>query len=231
MSIELDNRFGLRADYRHPKRPRSTPELAFSATAPTAPITAATAYSSAKTQSRLMFTDYLIKPVQRICKYHLLLDQLKVKKSAPYVRQRGTSASYEVGSHIDTLITRASDSMRLVVDSVNDDRRRHEYHFKSLLIASRMAPYSPLSSEFLRSLGACLLAGALDVVYHRPPTLVPMKAKYLGVFLYAVGYLVLTKVVKGRLYDPSYWFPLDGFEVINQEIDDRRLIIIVLMHR
>jgi hypothetical protein len=136
-----------------------------------------------------MFTDYLIKPVQRICQYHLLLDQLKVKKPN---KQSGTGAFHEIGSQTDALVARASDLMRSAVDSVDDDRRRHEYHF------------------------------ALDVIYLRPSTSAVIKAKYLGVFLYVGGYIVMTKVVKGRMYDPFHWFPLNGFEVVDQKADHRK---------
>lgn len=114
----------------------------------------------------------------------------------------------------------ATNAMRVVVDSVNDDRRRHEYQSKTMLVASRIST-SLLPLEFVQSLGACLLVGALDVVYHRPTSSNATKAKYLGTFLYADGYLVLTKVAKTKVYDPMHWFSLIGFEVVDQEDDDR----------
>ncbi|TCD67502.1 hypothetical protein EIP91_012307 [Steccherinum ochraceum] len=169
---------------------------------------------------RLKFMDYLIKPVQRICKYPLMLDQLK---------SGGDVAAVE----------RACAAMRSVVALVDDASMRQAHSVKSALIVSRIAPslpvqaprsaspsspvYSPveerpssLTAEFLTSLGACLLSGALDIVQH-PSS----RARYLGSFLYVGGYLVMVKITKGgRVYEPKYWFSLSGFELIDDETDD-----------
>ncbi|KAI9000707.1 hypothetical protein BD414DRAFT_10781 [Trametes punicea] len=73
-----------------------------------------------------------------------------------------------------------------------------------------------LTAEFVSSLGPCTLAGALDVLQHPAH-----RAKYLGAFLYAGGYCILVKVVKGgRAYEPRHWFPLGGVEVVDVEEDD-----------
>ncbi|OSD04518.1 hypothetical protein PYCCODRAFT_1465988 [Trametes coccinea BRFM310] len=74
-----------------------------------------------------------------------------------------------------------------------------------------------LTAEFVSSLGPCMLAGALDVLQPASAN----RAKYLGAFLYAGGYCVLVKVVKGgRAYEPKHWFPLGGVEVVDVEEDD-----------
>ena len=199
---------------------------------------------------RLAFLDHMIKPVQRICKYHLLLDQLKSRvPSYSYSQQwieggsdlSGPNPGVDMDITLDpaelfsagqteSLVSHACEAMHEVVNSVNDDRRKHEDRWKSLLIASRTIPssaassspssYPQLTSEFLVTLGNCSMSGALDVIYHRPTTSTTTKAKYLGVFLYEQGYLALVKVGKSKTYDPQHWFPLKDFDVLDLNDED-----------
>ena len=199
---------------------------------------------------RLEFLDHMIKPVQRICKYHLLLDQLKSRVPSHPQSQQWTEGGSEYsrpnpGVDVDTtfdhaeifstgqtesLVSHACEAMREVVNSVNDDRRKHEDRWKALLIASRIIPspvgsyssppHPQLTSEFLTTLGNCLMSGALDVIYHRPTTSTMTKAKYLGAFLYEQGYLALVKVGKGKAYEPQHWFPLKDFDVFDLNDED-----------
>jgi hypothetical protein len=196
----------------------------------------------------------MIKPVQRICKYHLLLDQLKSRVPGhPHSHQRtegGTSYSHpdphaDVDGIVDpaelfsagqteSLVTHACDAMRKVVNSVNDDRRKHEDRWRAFLIASRtvsppaastsLPSYSQLTSEILMTLGNCLMCGALDVIYHRPTTSTMRKAKYLGAFLYEQGYFALVKVGKGKTYEPQHWFLLKDFDVLDLNDEDGKFL-------
>ena len=186
---------------------------------------------------RLELLDHMIKPVQRICKYHLLLDQLKSRVPSHPPSQQWTEGGEDTDVTFDTvesfsagqtesLVSHACEAMREVVNSVNDDRRKHEDRWKVLLIASRTVPLpttsssSQLTSEFLMTLGNCSMSGALDVIYHRPTTSTMTKAKYLGAFLYEQGYLALVKVGKGKTYEPQHWFPLKDFDVLDLNDED-----------
>ena len=184
---------------------------------------------------RLEFLDHLIKPVQRICKYHLLLDQLKSRVPSHPHPTAGADATFDhaellTAGQTESLVSHACEAMRTVVNSVNDDRRKHEDRWKTLLIASRAVPPPATSSsspshpqmtpEFLMTLGNCSMSGALDVIYHRPTTSTMTKAKYLGAFLYEQGYLVLVRVGKGKAYEPQHWFPLRDFDVLDLNDED-----------
>lgn len=176
---------------------------------------------------RIAFTDYMIKPVQRICKYPLLLDQLLPSKA-----MRTLSQNADVRSDVDVIVESAAQAMRHVATSVDEARRRQEIAIQSALIFNRIfngaaSASSPSSSQtltpdFLASLGNCLLSGSLDLMHYHPNRpfgqTSSIKAKYFGAFLYSGGYLILVKVSKGKKYEPKHWFSLVDFEV--SDVDD-----------
>ena len=185
---------------------------------------------------RLAFMDYMIKPVQRICKYPLLLDQLKPGKS---VRALSVSRPI-VRSDVNVVVESAIQAMRHVASSVDEARHRQDVAIQSSLIVSRISLATPVSGSsylssvhpafqtltptFLSSLGTCLLAGSLDVMHYesfKASSISPnINAKYLGAFLYMGGYFILVKVYKGKVYEPRHWFSLADFDIIDVTEDD-----------
>jgi len=186
--------------------------------------------------------DYLIKPVQRICRYTLLLGQLldhPRSTGGGSSARESTSASNPEGASPDVVVSvmqSALNAMRAVASSVDEARRRQDIAVKSSLIASRIsqgltlatASYSKpalqnLSFDFLSSLGSCHLAGSLDVIHYHglnASSNGTVRAKYLGAFLYPGGYLVLAKVHKIRTYEPKHWFSLAGFDLVDSTEDE-----------
>ncbi|KAG8933495.1 hypothetical protein FRC01_008921 [Tulasnella sp. 417] len=162
------------------------------------------------TLSRLRLIDFLIKPVQRICKYPLLLTQLQ-----------GTMAAANLPSTADvdlvSLLGLALGTMKHVVGQVDEARKERETMIRSSLVLSRVEPHPVLSASLLETLGPSLLIGSLEVIYHHPvfaPLKPPMRARYYGVFLYP-GYLVMAKIRRAKTYDVRQWFPLQGGELVD----------------
>ncbi|PPQ77667.1 hypothetical protein CVT25_011102 [Psilocybe cyanescens] len=181
-----------------------------------------------KATPRIAFTDYMIKPIQRICKYPLLLDQLLPSKAL-----RTLGRNIDAQSDVDVIVESAAQAMRHVATCVDEARHRQEIAIQSALILSRICLGSALTytsssvqvltPEFLASLGNCLLSGSLDLMYYHPSRPLnqssSIKAKYFGAFLYTGGYLILVKVSKGKKYEPKHWFSLVDFEVSDVEDD------------
>jgi hypothetical protein len=187
-----------------------------------------------KASPRIAFADYMIKPIQRICKYPLLLDQLLPSKALRALSQNAP----DMRSDVDVVVESAAQAMRHVASSVDEARHKQDVATQSALIFSRICFASPstsnspfsqaLTPEFLASLGDCLLSGSLDVIHYS--SYFPLgqnssiKVKYLGAFLYPGGYLVLVKVSKGKKYEPRHWFSLAEFEVLDVDDDGGMLL-------
>ncbi|KAL1405353.1 hypothetical protein Q8F55_008984 [Vanrija albida] len=155
--------------------------------------------------SRLRFRDMLITPVQRVCRYPLLLASLlaDVNRDQPM-------------SDVVAAVEAAQVSMRAVAENADDARRRKEAELKTATVAERIETHPVLTREFLTRLGTCRLIGALDVLYHhhlRASLDPPVKVRYLAAFLYR-GYIVLAKVQKTRgTFEPKHYLPLEVFEL------------------
>lgn len=207
----------LKKKRRHSTPSLSTTSLALTSPSKTDPVHDRPRRPTDGSQSqigRLKFLDYLIKPVQRICKYPLLLALLKPKGAVNGI----------AGSDI---VESAGASMRHVCGLVDEASMKQAHSIKSALIVSRIMASQQdektpnLLPDFLNSLGVCLLAGALDVVHHTSSS----RARYLGAFLYVGGYLILVKIPKsGKVYEPKFWLSLIGFEALDIDEDDGQSI-------
>lgn len=110
-----------------------------------------TASEPTKSSRKITMVDYLIKPVQRICKYPLLLDQLLPSKPLREVSRKDTA-----GAGLVDVVESAAQAMRCVAASVDAARERQSIATQSSLIFSRIClglqvqgmlssgyPYSP----------------------------------------------------------------------------------------
>ncbi|WVW81229.1 hypothetical protein I302_103220 [Kwoniella bestiolae CBS 10118] len=166
-------------------------------------------------RSRLHFKDYLITPIQRICRYPLLLGQLldAAGTTSPDSRSEHSDEGFDVGVDLE----RALGAMRGVAEEADEARRLKDAEVKSATVLDRLEPHPNLTPTFIKSLGTCRLIGSLDVLHHHPtlaPLVPPVKVKYLAAFLYR-GYLILAKVKKGKAYEAKHFLPLEVFELID----------------
>lgn len=91
--------------------------------------------------SRLRLIDFLIKPVQRICKYPLLLTQLQ---EATVAANLPSTADVDLVS----MLGLALGTMKHVVGQVDEARKSRETVIRSNLVLSRVEPH-PVSCVLL----------------------------------------------------------------------------------
>lgn len=183
---------------------------------------------------RLSFGDFLIKPVQRICRYHLLLEHLVTGRE---LSLHPLSVKEDKATVANAIVRQAAEAMQRAASSVNEARHQHSVAHQSSAIASRILVATPstvsvsaeiyiqagiITHSFLSSLGACLLAGSLDVLdlLSAPLGVGTAYAKYLGIFLYPGGYIVMVKVRSRTVYEPKHWFRLNDFGIADVRDDD-----------
>ena len=172
-------------------------------------------------RSRLRFRDFLIMPIQRVCRYPLLLNSLLGAATAPSPTEERANPTFHAdddgGYDVGVDVERALGAMRGVAEEADEARRVKEAEIKSATIIERLEPHPALSQPFLKGLGTCRLIGSLDVLHHHPtiaPLMPPVKVKYLAAFLYR-GYLILAKVKRGKVYEAKHFLPLEVFELID----------------
>lgn len=187
--------------------------------------------------SRLYLRDLLILPVQRICRYPLVLHSLNASGGTPSPTLEDKidfTRSYDVGVDPSRALAvakmaavRADEANRrsIMVSRTKNIAKRLEYHpvgrFVDPFISSTAElMLSPLcqvvNKSLLAGLGPCLLAGALEVLYHHPtlaPMHPPIHIKYQGAFVYN-GFMLLVKVKKTS-YEIKHYLPLEMFELID----------------
>lgn len=157
-------------------------------------------------------------PIQRVCRYPLLLSQLLGAASTPSPSDErpefeDSGDEYDIGVDVE----RALGAMRGVAEEADEARRVKQAEIKSATVIERMEIHPAVTPALLTSLGACRLIGSLDVLHHHSvvaPLVPPVRVKYFAAFLYR-GYLVLAKVKKGKVYEPKHFFPLEVFELID----------------
>jgi hypothetical protein len=157
-------------------------------------------------RTRLRFKDILIAPIQRVCRYPLLLASLlaDINREAP-------------PNDVVQSVEAAQAVMRAVAENADDARLRKEAELKTARVAERLEPHNALSKEFLNRLGTCRLIGALDVLYHHPihaPLDRPTKVRYFAALLYR-GYLILAKVRRNKTLEARHFLPLEVVELID----------------
>ncbi|KAG8745766.1 hypothetical protein FRC10_007027 [Ceratobasidium sp. 414] len=103
----------------------------------------------------LGFSDLLIMPVQRVCKYHLLVSAMR---GAP-------------GQDLEErTIMNAVNAMHNVAARVDDAQRVRQAEHRARLVLERVDPAPGLDIAHLAKLGPCILIGSLDVCYYYSPT-------------------------------------------------------------
>ncbi|PKI83585.1 hypothetical protein MVES_002706 [Malassezia vespertilionis] len=145
-------------------------------------------------QRRLLFRDFFIKPIQRVCLYPIILETLH--KNSPLVGQKELQYTIE--------------QMRNVTLAVDQASKIRESMLLTEMIASRLNFCTIFSPSLLASLGECKMAGSLDVLHHHrtlTPLSIPLPLKYYGCFLFA-DFVMMVKVRKSHTYEARFWFPL-----------------------
>ena len=188
------------------------------------------------TPSRLWLRDLLILPVQRICRYPLVLHSLNLSGGTPspaLEEKIDFSRSYDVG--VDP--ARALAVAKMAAAKADEANRRSIAISRTNAIAKKLEPH-PVSGWFasvqlgpqaydfpslqiitrtmLSGLGPCILAGAIDMLYHHSmlaPLVPPLRVKYYGAFVYN-GFILFVKVKKSS-YEIRHFLPLEMFELID----------------
>ncbi|KAG2226624.1 hypothetical protein INT45_005110, partial [Circinella minor] len=159
--------------------------------------------SSSPVSKKLQFEDYLIKPVQRICRYQLLLKEII----------RYTPDDTES-------FTTLTNAMNLIHETVAEiDRLKHvkDISKRTERFVQRFDGDWRINKRHVAKLGNILISGAIEVTYTALGQSVA-KPRYIGCFVFPT-YLILVRPKKVTTYEPKHWFPLRFAEL--EDLCDR----------
>ncbi|KAG1161907.1 hypothetical protein G6F37_002638 [Rhizopus arrhizus] len=158
-------------------------------------------------QKRLHFEDYLIKPVQRICRYQLLVKEI-MKYTSP------DKPEYD-------LWTAVLSEMQEIVTEIDNLTFQKDMKERTDRFIERLDGDCRISKGHVSQLGNLLVAGAIEVTYSALGSSVS-KPRYLGCFVFPT-YIILVRPKKVTNYEPKHWFPLKMADFENlEDIEDQR---------
>ncbi|KAI9482949.1 MAG: hypothetical protein EXX96DRAFT_478411 [Benjaminiella poitrasii] len=141
---------------------------------------------------KLHFEDYLIKPVQRICRYQLL-----IKEIIRYTSSQ--TAEYDLWNSV-------LGEMQDLVSEIDDRKLQRDMKEKTERFIERLDNDWRISKVHVSQLGNLLIAGAIEITYSALGQSVS-KPRYLGCFVFP-SYIIMVRPKKVTSYEPKYWFPL-----------------------
>ncbi|KAI8335231.1 hypothetical protein BD560DRAFT_414204 [Blakeslea trispora] len=141
---------------------------------------------------KLQFEDYLIKPVQRICRYHLLIREI-VRYTSPQ------TAEYDLWNVVLS-------EMQDIVSEIDDFKLQRDMKERTGRFVERLDEDWRMNKQHLIQLGNLLIAGAIEITYSALGQSVS-KPRYLGCFVFNT-YMIMVRPKKVISYEPKYWFPL-----------------------
>ncbi|KAI8096307.1 Dbl homology domain-containing protein [Halteromyces radiatus] len=187
--------------------------------------------SSSTPIKHIRFEDFLIKPIQRICRYQLLLKEI-IRHANQYAASSGFG--------YPTLLIQAFDSMYDIATEIDRQNEKREDVERTNRFIERLESDWRLSRHRVAQLGCLVISGALDIKYysennhmhhhHESSPSFPssathvvnpvnaMKSSYLGCFVFS-SYIIMVQVKKHTLYDAKHWFPLSIVNLLDSDND------------
>ncbi|KAI8053911.1 Dbl homology domain-containing protein [Syncephalis plumigaleata] len=154
---------------------------------------------SQKQETRLTIHDYLIKPVQRLCQYPIIMREIM--------------SFYEEGTREHRDLRNAIDMLRNVATSVDDAKHMEEARQRTQLFLSRVDEISlsafPDIAHYRND--GLLLAGALEFIDFNRGSKVCIK--YYGCFVFP-GLLLVARAQRAKTYRILHRFPLTDMLLI-----------------
>lgn len=143
-------------------------------------------------QKKLHFEDYLIKPVQRICRYQLLIKEILKYTSTQ-------TSEFDLWSIVLS-------EMQDVVTEIDNKKFERDMKERTDKFIDRFEGDWRISKRHVSQLGSLLVSGAIEVTYSALGQTVS-KPRYLGCFIFQT-YIIMVRPKKVTSYEPKHWFPL-----------------------
>ncbi|KAJ1647669.1 hypothetical protein LPJ64_000974 [Coemansia asiatica] len=150
---------------------------------------------------RLGLRDFLIKPVQRICKYPLFIKDL-IKNTDP---------SLETTTYAD--LNHALKVIRSVCQSIDQQQQQRNSMQLREAITTRYRDNPQLPLDLVLKLGSVVLSGPLNIASHSHKNPSPMQAR--GCVLFR-RFFIIFKVCRSAKIIPQYWFPLHTMRLVDR---------------